>query len=152
MVNIPVTLHRPLISLECSATLLNVSRDKAFELIESGDLLFAFDLSAKKGCRHPLIRVLSQSVADYLAARPAPKDLPDVQTVIGQQIFPGHGAGITAFGVSRQWSVDSDHVLNLWRAGELRLASGGKCRPGRNGSPRLDFGSVAEFMTERQLL
>lgn len=150
-VDLRFTLQRSLVSLDFTATLLNLTNEQAFELIEDGSLLWAFDLSSKQGERRKLIRVYAGSVADYLERRPSTGKLPAVREII-DQVFPDHGSTITAADISRQWGTDPDHVLNVWRAGHLRLFKGSKCRLGRNGSPLVDFGSVADFMAERQVL
>jgi len=143
-----VSLLRPLVSLDVVSSVLNVTRDDARGLIEDGSLLWAFDLSVKQS--RPLVRVFSQSLADYARIRTAPKSGPEFSAVL-QAIFPVHGKAIRSSLLCRAWSVDEDHTLNLWRAGLLRLADGSECKSGCNGSPALDFASVAEFMEERQL-
>src|SRR5215472_16677760 len=82
VVNLNLTIPKPLVSLEFSATALGVTYNEAFQLIEDGSLLWAFDLSAKQGHKRRLIRVLSQSLADHISKRPLSKTLPDVQQII----------------------------------------------------------------------
>lgn len=140
-----VPLSRPLVSLDVVSCVLNVSPEEAKGLIENG-CLYAFELSRKE--TRPLVRVIASSLANYTSRQHAPNSAPGVQQLI-DEIFPSRPVTIGAAYLSRRWSCDPDHVLNLWRAGLLRAAKGASCKPGPGGSPSLDFESVADFMKAR---
>jgi hypothetical protein len=149
VVTIAFPLVRPLVSIDFCATALNITPDQTRGLIESGELLWAFNLGLTES--RPLVRIWAESLRARIENQPASKAIPDIEVVL-KQVFPGAANTVTSSQLSRIWSVDAEHTLNLVRAGLLHLAKGTLCRVGRGGSPALEFASVATFMEERQIV
>lgn len=153
-----VPFKRPLVSLWTAVEVLDRSSAELLALIEEGKLRFAWNIAGRR-TRRRLIRILSQSLVEFQSGQPAPNlSAPDDFQRAVKLIFPAvsHAPGgaitVRATTIVKRLSVGSDHVLHLVDQGELRVCKGAVRRPGPNGSPEIEFGSVVEFLTKRRLL
>jgi hypothetical protein len=132
---------------------LDRRENEVLALIEEGELLWAFDVRTPAAAR-PSVRVLYQSVEDYLAGnRPsgtvaseeaewqqvASLVFPDKPTIVNCEL-----AGLLNCG--RQ------HVMDLVHAKQFRLLPGTRFHPGRNGSPQIVTASAKEWLQKRRML
>ncbi len=109
LIQLSVSLHRPLVDMAFVCACLNVSRERAFEMIESGELLWAWNLAPQKH-RRTCVRVLAESLANRMQGRRSPRSEGplDIQRVVHNSIFPGYVSRISAKEVWLAWGVDHD--------------------------------------------
>lgn len=151
MLELRVKLHRPLVDINFATALLGRGRKEVMALIETGEILWAWNLNLSLEMR-PFVRIYAQSIADYLEKRPAPKIDSELQfELITRQIFQGHSKTINGVRLKRALGVGSDHVHHLWHAGLLRTAPGSRCYRGVGGSPVFELSSAVEFLSKRRL-
>ena len=145
-----IRFARPLVS---TGTALSVIQRLDYEeqvlaLVESGDLLWAWDVAAPNANRRE-IRILGQSINAYLAGNPGP-DIPPEGVM--RLLFPEGHPTLSASELARRMNLCSTHMLTLCRSGCLRLVPGARVRRGPSGSPQVELSSVAKFLEQRRIL
>ena len=138
----------PVFHLDTVADLLHVNSAAVMDLIDSGKILFAWNVSAPRASRRE-IRILSSAVRDYLESKPS-----SVAT-LGQAVasiltdpgkFPAM-AVIKASVFRRRLRVEHQLMGQLIRAGELKCKSG----PRRPVSAILTWESCSAWLHRRSL-
>ena len=149
----PVLFHRPLVSLWIALSLIGGKNPgEIISLIEEGKLRWAFDIRKKWGKRRE-IRILAQSINEYLTGSAAP-NISEQQDFCQamHSIFPMPKLSITACDIACAWNASPEHILNLCRSRQLGLAKGACNRRGRGGSPQVTMESAVEFLRKRRFL
>jgi hypothetical protein len=152
----PVSLQRPLVSVATAAETLGVVRREIPALIESGALLYAWNIACRSAAKAEL-RILAESLADYQSGKPSGDSAADQFSRVIRLIFPNivHRAGVVATvkasDLAFKLASSSDHVFNLMREKSLRAVPGTICRRGRGNSPLVMFSSVQTFLQERRI-
>ena len=143
---------RPLMPLSAVEWRLDRHEYEVITMIEEGELLWAFDVRAPKAS-HAELRVLTQSVQDYLAGRCslADKDEDADWQRVARLIFPDQPSIVTGE-LTRSLSCGRQHAINLVYGRQFRLVPGSAIRPGPGGSPRLETASVAGWLRKRRVL
>ena len=150
---VALKLTRPLVSVWTVLSVTELSNEDAvLEAIESGELRWAFNIARPKSGKRS-IRVLSQSVSEYIARTPAPRisDAEELAQIV-RKLFPIYGAAIRVTQLARDWNASGTHIIHLVDERELRLAKGSPRRAGRGGSPLIEVASVVEFLKRRRVL
>jgi len=150
---VALKLTRPLVSVWTVLSVTELSNEDAvLEAIESGELRWAFNIARPKSGKRS-IRVLSQSVSEYIARTPAPRisDAEELAHIV-RKLFPIYGAAIRVTQLARDWNASGTHIIHLVDERELRLAKGSPRRAGRGGSPLIEVASVVEFLKRRRVL
>ena len=142
-------LRRPMISLEVAAAISDLPAQRLLALVESGDILFAFDLAAP-GAARKMPRLLASSLVHYLESQPPLNPAPELPGIL-DSIYPP-GIHPDAVAIARTWLSDSEHIHDLVRAKCLRRGPGSISRRGPNGSPRIDRGSLCSFLESRRMI
>jgi len=142
---------RPLMPIEAVQWRLDKDESQVRALIDEGELLWAFNI-AHPTAEAPAVRVLAQSVEDYLASsvRPAEDEERDWQRVAGL-IFPDKPV-ITGIELRALLSCGRETALRLIRARQFRSVKGSRMRRGPGGSARLETTSVKEWLRGRRML
>jgi len=152
---------RPLADIDCVKWALDVSAEEIEQLIDLGYLV-VFDISVAVERRSSLtshrreLRFLTRSIEHYrlmLGMRRLELTWPQ----IAELILPPEKKCLAGIELDAVLSCDSNHRLNLIRAGELHLPASqkrfGKTRwtRGRNCGPTITRESVEEFLRRRKL-
>lgn len=152
---------RPLGDMDCVKWALDVTAEDIEQLIDLG-LLVVFDISVAMESRSPLmshrreLRFLTRSIEHYrltLGMRRLELSWPQ----IAQLILPPEKKALTGVEIDAVLSCDTNHRLNLIRAGELEPPRGrGKLRlepwsRGRNCGAKVTRESLEEFLRRRRL-
>ena len=153
----PVTLRCPLVSVATAAVTLGQSHRAVSALIESGQLLYAFNLATSAATKAE-VRILSESLANYQHHRPVTlAAAADLSRVLGL-IFPrvatpraGVVPTIRAVEAAHQMAVTTDHIFNLVAAKEIKLVRHTRRSRGRGLSPLIDFPSLTTFLARRRI-
>ncbi len=146
-----MTFVRPMVGMEGIKSFIGMNEDEVLGEIATGKIKWAFDLSA--GADRQFLRVLSLSMDCWkYAALKQPATLDGVIDLI----LPA-GSKVTGIvkGTSLQFSfnVVSEHILNLLRAGRLKLARGQTgWSTGPNGTPLITRASVETFLRDANKL
>jgi hypothetical protein len=151
VLELKVILRRPLISASFAETVLDCDRAKVNSLVDTGELLWCFNLSTTQNETREL-RILSRCLVEYMTGKSspiAPGPL-EFQRVLAE-IFPSPGKPVTTGTLSHAWSVSRDHLEHLRKLGLLHLERGTKYRTGPGGSAQFDWSSVASFMFQRRV-
>jgi len=147
----PCYTTRPLLSVGAAMWKLDLTEDQVLALIESGDLLWAFNI-AKAGCHARTVRIWTRSLETYEESRAnsgtTPQDMPGWEAV-EESIFPTRET-LTAIDLARVFNCSSSHLLALVMSGSFRLAKGG-WRPGPGGSPVIETASVKAWLKSRRI-
>lgn len=149
---------RPLADTDCIKWALDVSTEDIEQLIDLGYLV-VFDIAVALESRSPLmshrreLRFLTRSIEHYrltLGMRRLELTWPQ----IAQLIVPPEKKLLTGVELDAILSCDSNHRLNLIRAGELELPHDRRktsWRRGRNRGPIVTRESLDEFLRRRKL-
>ena len=143
---------RPLMPLSAVMWRLDRHEHEVMTMIQEGHLLWVFDVRAPKASRVDL-RVLNQSVQDYLAGR-CPfieKDEDADWQRVARLIFPDKPSIVTGE-LTRSLNCGRQHAINLVYGRQFRLVPGSAIRPGPGGSPRVETASVATWLRKRRVL
>jgi hypothetical protein len=131
----------------CGArSLLGCNEDRILDLVESGELSHAWELSllGPKRCQRKELRILPESVAAFNNARRYDPPWREVLSAL----FPNRGDVLTAPEVALVLNASSTHVLHLIGRGELKAAcSTWKRGPG---GARIVTSSLEEFLARRK--
>ena len=150
---VPIVFKRPLVSTWTAMSLIEVdAEEEIIKLIEDGRMRWAFNI-ATAGASKRLVRILGQSINEYLAGQEAPpinaaEDFARTMDLI----FPSRHAMTRAVAVAHAWNTSRDHILNLCREGQLRVAEGSDWRRGPGGSPIVETASAIEFLKQRRVV
>jgi len=161
-----VQLRLPMVDIAAVRAALGVNEDEVLDLIEDGQLAWAWDISTK-GTGKAEMRIFARSVSAYQNAQGGLRSVANEFTFDEVVHF--------VFGLSRPWlwgreiarafNCSSEHVLNLVREGSLKLLPGhmvpnGKpfrqdagtlgWRRGPGGSPCVAYESVLRFLKARR--
>ena len=158
-----VAFKRPMVDVWAACAALDCSEDAVVNLIDEGRLRFAFNLASRHAHTRRCVRILSHSLAEFQAgagpnvgAMSAAEDAKAFAAAL-KLIFPAvtrYATGLSTIRVTtigRKFNMGTDHVLNLCDEKSLRLVPGTVRRTGPNGSPQVDFSSVAKFLADRRL-
>jgi hypothetical protein len=136
---------KPLLSLRAVGSLVDKPPRKVGELIESGEIAWAFALSLdQKPGRDRYIRALPAAVADYLKGRACELQWKDV---IGLML--PDAPTILACEITRILNVSSDHTYHLIDGKQI-IACPTTRRPGPGGSARVPRKSFIQFLQQRR--
>ncbi len=169
-----VQLWLPMVDVAAVRAALGVNEDEVLDLIEDGQLAWAWDISTE-AAEKAEVRILARCVREYQMfgdkdrlAGGNPRDITFEEVV--QIVFPGHQTRPWVWGreLARAFNCSSDHVLNLIRGGSLCLLPGHVVpkavprstpnhqpatigwRRGPGGSPCVALESVLRFLKERR--
>lgn len=118
---------------------------KVLGLIESGSLLYGFDVGV--GSKKKLVRVLAQSLVNYVLKRtPAADELSEEKVL--RSILPIYES-MSAVKVAQIFCVTSDQVARILRDGHLTEIGR---RDHSNQSPKISRESVFQFLKKRRIL
>lgn len=144
--NLSIPLQAPLLSVCAVEAILYCNAEKISKLVDEGALLFAFDI------RHPdagkiRLRVLAQSVADYVTKKPVSERQQDLDAVI-ETIIPSSKNLVSGTSVARMLNCDADHAN--------RLIKGGALKPDRrrchsNQSHQISRDTIVAFLKQRRV-
>ncbi len=145
---------RPLVTISTALSLIGVDYpEQIIALIQGGQLRWAFDVSTKRSKRRE-IRILGESINEYLAGHPATEQ--QDFNVVMKAVFPEPKWAVPAFDIACAWNLSSTHFLALCRSTprEINLVKGieGRCRRGPGGSPLVEVGSAIAFLRRRRVL
>jgi hypothetical protein len=152
---------RPLADMDCVKWALDVNAEDIEQLIDLGYLV-VFDISVALESRSPLmshrreLRILTRSIEHYrltLGMRRLELTWPQ----IAQLILPPEKKSFTGVEIDAALSCDSNHRLNLIRAGELEVPAPDRVyrrtgwSRGRNCGPTVTRESIEDFLRRRKL-
>jgi hypothetical protein len=142
-----VPVRSPLISISVARSVLFCDAKEIFALVETGALLFAFDIRTKSA-RQVCLRILTQSLVDHLQKKTPDRNLDEVK--IYQSIWPEpKQICASARVIARTMSCDADHVNKLLKE---------KClleftrRDGRTQTPKIGRENFLQFLKTRRVL
>ena len=135
---------KPLLSVRGVCSLVDKSQNKVLELIESGEIAWAFDVSlAQKPGRKRHLRILPAAVADYLKGLTCELKWADVLGLM----LPDAPA-ILACEITRVLNVSSEHTYNL--IDQKQIIASPTRRRGPGGSARVPAKSFVQFLQKRR--
>jgi hypothetical protein len=151
---------RPLADVDCVKWALDITPEDIERLIDLGYLV-VFDISAAVEGKSPLmshrreLRFLTRSIEHYrltLGMRQMDLTWPQIAAII----LPEDKQTLTTAETESVLNCDSNHRLNLIRAGELELPKNQWPRKtawsrGRNCGPKVTRSSIEEFLKRRRL-
>ena len=134
---------KPLLPLRACCSLVDKDENRVLELIESGEIAWAFDVSLDRKRR--AIRALPAAVADYLKGHTCELKwadvlglmLPDAPTILASEI-------------TRVLNVSGDHTYHL--IDRKKIVACPTRRRGPGGSARVPTKSFVQFLQTRRLL
>jgi hypothetical protein len=146
MTTFTMKLELPFCSLDTVCAISGFWKSKVEDLLESGALYPAFNLSPKKNaCR--LVRVATQSVT-RLVDRTGP-ELLDAPALLEKVFRPGTNP--RAEWVARLFCLKSDTVIELLKRKLIVPVRGTVWRRGPNGSPMMQRDSLVRFLLSREI-
>jgi hypothetical protein len=143
----PVTISPrfPLISIELTALILDKSRTAIVNLIDSGGILFAFDIRTR-GASRPMFRIYYLCILQIKNSLPVLAD--NLESVISAAL-PLTRGNPTGSWLSRVLHCSMDHVTGLADDGFLKRLD--TPRRGKGGSPHYSRQSAADFLRQRRV-
>ena len=135
---------RPLLPMRCVMALLDIPEMKVEALIETGRLLWAWNVSL--GASRRCLRVWYVSVIAYLQGTGQPTAS---EREILNSLFPHAALTLTAPEVERLLSVGNDHVRALIKRRALQCLN--HPSPGPTGVAKISRASVWEFLKGRRV-
>ncbi|MEO5804101.1 MAG: hypothetical protein ABIR24_11290 [Verrucomicrobiota bacterium] len=145
--SLSISIKSPLLSVTTVRAMICAPSDKIQTMIEDGSLLWAFDIRHPNAVR-PYIRVLTQSVVDYLAQKPLARRDSNWCSVL-PTILPVHRDSLPATVVAHLLNCDADHVNLLVKARSFTQAT---ARKSPNQSQKIKRESIAAFLKQRRML
>jgi len=141
---------RPLLSVCAAVWMLDIDEDKVLALVETGDLLWGFNVGSSKAMNR-LVRILTHSLESYVAARAGASVASDPGwETVADMIFP-QGETMTGPQLGRSLNCGRSHVINLIREGHFELARPG-WRRGPSGSPVIKTESARRWLLGRRIV
>ena len=142
-VNLPAARH--LLPMEVCVLLLDKEPDQVLQIMESGQIDFAWNI-ASPGARRRDLRIWRESLL-ALVNRSAsePRSVEDVIN----SILPARDPRTPE--LQRWFCASQSHVQRLVEAGELRPCAPPVATRGPNAFTRIERASVAEFLRKRRL-
>mgnify|MGYP007046916596 CR=1 FL=1 len=142
---------RTLWPIKAALVFLDSSEDKVIALVESGALLWAWDLRSP-AARKAELRILVYSLLAYKSAD-ATKFNPATATAaeVDSLILPHSRALLRGVELQRAWSISGSHVQNLIGQGLLVEATERAAKTGPNSSPFITRSSVVAFLQKRRI-
>jgi hypothetical protein len=131
-----------MIPLRGCVAALGLGEQAVLELLEGGQLRWAWDLRRPKA-RRAYVVVLAQSLRAYQQGGGPPAEWADVLKLV----LPPHRPMLRAVEVARTLSVTPHHANNLIRDGLLIVLNP---RRGRTTSPLVTSASLARFLQMRR--
>lgn len=142
---------RPLMTISAVCGILDRNQESVLQLIEEGELLFAFNIAAAE-TRHRIPRILWESIDDFLAGRKREfSSEGEAWAHVAPLIFP-EKEQITTRDVMRALNCSRQHAIDLIREKTFVLAPGSHCRRGPGGSPKIETASLAAWLKSRRML
>jgi hypothetical protein len=168
---------RPLMKITAAQGTLDCSEDEILELLEVQGALIAFDI-ASPGAKRRDLRILTQSVTEYLQAGKSPcyhtmlppaeavdivlaslkpelNTLSSVASAAKEDQLPGGRPQVrpwlTGNEIQRLLQCGSTHLINLVEARLLKLLPGTDYQRGPGGTPKILRASFVQFLQERLL-
>ncbi len=141
--------RRCLMALDAVRQELELPEHKLDDVLKSGVLAYVWDIGT--GEHRGTLKVLPDCVEHYHAhgSKPFPLSEPEVFTLL---LPPGHQKPfVENLDLQFLFGCSSDHVLNLVRAGDLKLLAGTSYHRGPKGSALITVDSFREFMTTRRM-
>lgn len=138
----------PLVKLSTAADVLNTSAPAVMELIDNGDLLFAFNVSSRRA-RKQEVRILTESLNAYVERRPC-KFTTTAAAVASILPSPGKFPALAVLKASvlrRRLRIEHQLAGQLIRSGELKCKTG----PRRPVSAVLTYESCAQWLNSRAI-
>ncbi len=144
-------MHTPAVQMDGAKHLLGLTEDEVLELIESGALSFAWN-AALSGAGRRMVVVLRASIDFYRETLGAKRhELTDAQA-FRLLLPPGHSKPFLSNGeIQRALNCGSEHVLNLFDAGELKKLPGSSIGRGPSGEALATLESFRRFIERRRL-
>jgi hypothetical protein len=139
---------RPLAGLELLSVLACLSRAKALELIETGELFPVFNVAPKSSRNRPLLRLPTSLILSYADTGKPPKPLDPAAWLA--TLLPA-GPDPSAARVAELLGVSPEHCIKLIREKLLLLAPGANIKRGPAGSPKVSAASLRAFLAARVL-
>ena len=143
---------RPLMPIQAVMWRLDVDEAGAMALVEDGRLFWAFNIASEADGARPCVRVLTQSVADYLAGRAANAGGEDggEWRRVAALIFPAKPV-IATCELARSLNCSRQQTADLIAEGAIRLVPGSRPRRGPGGQAQIVTASASEWLRQRRL-
>ena|SRR5579862_1274452 len=138
--------NRPLVHVQTAMAALDKSEDQVLAMIESGKLLWAWNIASKSAARREL-RIWRASVLASLNDAPQPDS---TEEEVLASLFPHPAPILTTPQVQRMLSASQCHVYRLIESGALQALN--KAHGGRLGYVRVTRASVCDFLKLRRVL
>lgn len=135
---------RPLLPVRGVVSLLGCDENRVLDLVEEGELLWAWNFALDRAGRTKELRILPQCVQDFNEATPCSVTWPEVLALV----FAAGSEELTAADVSLGLNLSGTHVHNLIERGEIKTQCA--ARRGPNGSPPILISSVLHFLKRRR--
>jgi hypothetical protein len=149
----PIPFRSAMISVWGAMALIGGKKpEEVIQLIEDGELAYAFDLALVPNSPKREIRILCASINDYLAGVRQQEDSQEGFDLAMRSVFPSARPTISAADLAQAWNASPWHILNLYRANAIRLMKGSKPRRGPTGSPLVEVASAVAFLRARRVL
>ncbi|MDB6068638.1 MAG: hypothetical protein JWR26_4846 [Pedosphaera sp.] len=139
-----VAITWPMVSVEFAMMLLNLNRAAVLQLLDEGQLLYAWDIRAHNACRS-FLRVYSQSIVDYQSKTP---DSAGSHTAVIESILPVMRGNPSTPALCRVLGCDEKHVNKLGNENLIRFSRRG--RRGKGHASIFSCNSIASFLEERR--
>jgi hypothetical protein len=137
----PRQRSKPMLPVRGVCSLIDKDEHRVLELIESGEIVWAFDVSYARKNRD--LRVLPAAVADYLRGRPCELKWEDVLALL----LPDEPM-ILALDITRILNVSTDHTHHLIDGKQIIACPTRRKGPG--GSARVPAKSFIQFLQQRR--
>lgn len=147
-----ITLNAPLVGLPVAIAALKRNTAHIMSLVDEGKIRWAFNFAAEQSGRCEL-RVLSACLAECQSGQRLNWPADEFAFVL-KLIFPmsGQASTLRATTAATQLGLSISHFLNLCDSGCMKLAVGTRRCGGPDGSPLVEFTSVAAFLKERRIV
>lgn len=138
-------IHSVLVSIEFCKSVSTLSEDMILELVDQGELEYAFDIKAA-GRHRRSVRVLVDSLRSYIdrSEKPSLK----LDEAIALIVPRGLGDKIKASVVARRFNCSPTHVYDLVKTGSIRMLQKGRVE---KDSALLCRQSVVQFLKSRRM-
>jgi hypothetical protein len=131
----------PFYTISAISSVCNISKAQAIELIEFGNILFAFDVSTGQTNRD--LRALPACVDAFRELRPCLLTWSDVCKLI----VPDSAEMIPGTEIQRLLNIETEQLARLIGMSELKAAV--KARRGRKGTAQIETASFVSFLKRR---